>query len=99
MRKKTEPFNLMAELDRATKSLGTVVDERWYIIEYRKPYYDSGYYGQGHVGASEHRVVSGYFGTREEAEALLAKSEPDDDSHALMIGHQKCYERLERRWL
>lgn len=101
---KPKPSRLARYLEMHEKSMGTVVDERWWVEEYRPGYNTGGYYDQD----IPEKVVdtSEYFKTKAEAVEYLESVEPtpfniqkDWVANKLRIRHQKCYERLERRWI
>ncbi len=79
------------------KSLGTLVDQRWWVEEYT-PAGNHGYYGDVDF---EEKVVqkSTYFKTKEEAETFMESVRPTWPDNELRVKGQNCYERLERYWL
>lgn len=91
-------------LNKVASSLGEVVDERWWVEEYRPRYNTGGYYDQD---IPEMVIeVSKYFKTEAEAVEYMNSVEPTlfnpqkaYVANKLRIRHQKCYERLERRWI
>lgn len=102
--KKKEPrrdyvTRIQETTEAARKRLGTPVDERWFIEEYRPAYTSSGYDGQD----NPEKVVgrSPYFYGPEGEKKVNAYREGvnPDDGHELRIRHQICYERLERTWV
>ena len=97
MQKKNTRRDILDVLRDAQDRLGTVVDERWWVEEYRPAYNTGGYYDQDIPEEVIDR--SHYFPNEEEARAYLDSVECTDPRHRLRLRHQKCYERLERRWI
>lgn len=88
---------ILDALKDVSEGLGTVVGERWWVEEFRPAYNTGGYYDQD---ISEQVIErSQYFSDQDEAWNYFEEMEPGESEHRLRLRHQKCYERLERRWI
>lgn len=98
MKRKQNPNwldDMLKDVDR-----GTVIGERWFVEEYRKPWYDSGYYGEGNMPETPNVEWSEFFDKESQARAHMKRVEPRNKDHALRIRHQKLYEQtvVTRTW-
>lgn len=95
------PGWLDRELERVRKSMGKVVDHRYYVVEITPAQrYCT---GDGHGGtewewdSGKTVMVSEYFKTKNEAVAWLNAHEPDKGK-TLETREEKLYERVVREW-
>lgn len=96
--KETEGGSIMDMLNAAVGRLGEVVDERYWVVEI-KPGKEDWYDGWSKGYPDEVVDKSEYFKTYEEAKAHMEKMTFERTGNRLELRHQKCYERLERRWM
>ena len=95
--KRDEKDTLLESLRRAKESLGTVVDERFYVVEVTPAWYDWGFYG-GWVDEKP-RKVSPNYQTRERAQEFIDGHLPDKKDNFFVIKQEKLYERTVRTWI
>lgn len=105
MRPKNRPPSanwLAEELERVRKRRGEYIRSRFCIIEITPPKRES--YGDGHGGTeygwsmAKRNRVSGYFPTREQAQAFMDLHEPDRGK-SLEIKEEKLYRRVVEEWV
>ena len=96
LKRKKEPLNIHEALKSVRPGLGTPLAERFYVIEVRPAWTDSGYWGEKYYPPETTRV-SEYFASEALAQEWMDQHEPDDGKF-LKIRKDVLYERVIRTW-